>query len=113
MIGGDIYNFRGSIALVPADNLASQSIGGYKALNSALRKCRHCMAVADNMCCEVHTFLFLIMKHECFVENFDVLIIVNAYIFLHAMHMQEFLHIFKACVYKVYSVFWQYYNYHH
>ena len=55
MIGGDIYNFRGSIALVPADNLASQSIGGYKALNSALRKCRHCMAVADNMRCEVHS----------------------------------------------------------
>ena len=52
VIGGEIYNFRGSIALVIADNLASQSIGGYKALNSALRKC-HCMAVADNMCREV------------------------------------------------------------
>ena len=38
-----------------ADNVASQGIGGYEALNSALRKCRHCMAVAGNMCCEVHT----------------------------------------------------------
>lgn len=54
-IGGESYNFRGSIALVIADNLASQSIGGYKALNSALRKCRHCMAVAENMRCEVKT----------------------------------------------------------
>ena len=42
---GRRYNFRGSLALVSADNLASQAIGGYKALNSALRKCRHCMAV--------------------------------------------------------------------
>ena len=54
MIDGITYNFRGSIALVPADNLASQSIGGYKALNSALRKCRFCMAVSESMCSEVH-----------------------------------------------------------
>ena len=53
LIDGTTYNFRGSIALVVADNLASQSIGGYKALNSALRKCRYCMAVAENMRSEV------------------------------------------------------------
>ena len=55
MIEGVTYNFRGSVALVPADNLASQSIGGYKALNSALRKCRSCMAVSETMCSEVCT----------------------------------------------------------
>ena len=48
-LDGHTYNFRGSLALVPADNLASQYIGGYKALNSALRKCRHCMAVKETM----------------------------------------------------------------
>ena len=49
VIKGNTYNFRGSLALLPADNLASQFIGGYKALNSALRKCRHCMATGETM----------------------------------------------------------------
>jgi len=35
--------------LVAGDNLGSQYIGGYKQLGSALRKCRYCMAVSDNM----------------------------------------------------------------
>ena len=52
-IGGQVYNFRGSLALVSADNLASQYIGGYKALHSALRKCRHCMAVSEDMSSKV------------------------------------------------------------
>ena len=55
MICGEAYNFQGSVALLQADNLASQSIGGYKALNSALRKCRQCMVVADTMCRKVYT----------------------------------------------------------
>ncbi len=53
VIEGVTYNFRGSLALIPADNLASQFIGGYKALNAALRKCRHCMATGDSMRCKV------------------------------------------------------------
>ena len=53
VVDGMTYNFRGSLALVCADNLASQLIGGYKALNSALRKCRQCMAVGEDMCCKV------------------------------------------------------------
>ncbi len=39
------YTFRGTLTLIPADNLASQYLGDYKALNAALRKCRHCLAV--------------------------------------------------------------------
>lgn len=42
---GSEYNFRGTITVIPGDNLASQYLGGYKSLASALRKCRHCMAV--------------------------------------------------------------------
>ncbi len=34
---------------MPGDNLASQFLGGYKALNSSLRKCRHCMATAEEI----------------------------------------------------------------
>lgn len=49
MINGREYTFRGTISVVPGDNLASQYLGGYKALNSALRKCRHCLAVQENM----------------------------------------------------------------
>ena len=40
-IGDEV--FRGTLTVVSADNLASQLIGGYKALNSAFRKCRYCM----------------------------------------------------------------------
>ena len=48
-IGGKEYIFRGTVSLVPADNLASHYLGGYKSLSSALRKCRHCMAVTGDM----------------------------------------------------------------
>jgi len=48
-IRGQDYTFRGTVCLVPADNLASHYLGGYKSLSSALRKCRHCMAVSDDM----------------------------------------------------------------
>lgn len=52
-IGGQAYRFRGTISVVPADNLASHYLGGYKSLSSALRKCRHCMAVAEDMTTKV------------------------------------------------------------
>ena len=48
-IDGQQYTFRGTLTLVPADNLASQYLGGYKSLSAALRKCRHCMAVDADM----------------------------------------------------------------
>lgn len=40
---------NGTILLTLADNLASHFLGGYKSLTSALRKCRFCMAVAQDM----------------------------------------------------------------
>ena len=48
-LGKEKYTFRGTLALVVGDNLGSQYIGGYKQLASALRKCRYCMAVAEDM----------------------------------------------------------------
>ena len=57
MINGREYTFRGTISVVPGDNLASQYLGGYKALNSALRKCRHCLAVQDYQEIEKHMLL--------------------------------------------------------
>lgn len=41
--------FRGTLAVGSADNLASQLLGGYKALAGALRKRRICMAVFETM----------------------------------------------------------------
>ncbi len=41
-LGGVEYTFNG-------DNLASQYLGGYEGLASALRKCRQCMAVDEDM----------------------------------------------------------------
>ena len=56
--------FRGTITLVVGDNLGSQYIGGYKQLASALRKCRFCMAISDDMqqkvCYCMHTYLYSI-----------------------------------------------------
>ena len=50
MIVDDVqHTLKGTITLVPGDNLASQCLGGYKSLASALRKCRQCMAVNEDM----------------------------------------------------------------
>ena len=48
-LGTKLYNFHGTLAMVVGDNLGSQYIGGYKQLASALRKCRYCMAIAEDM----------------------------------------------------------------
>ena len=47
--GATSHTFRGTLTLVAGDNLGSQYIGGYKQLASALRKCRYCMAVAEDI----------------------------------------------------------------
>ena len=48
-VHGEQRKLRGTIALTSADNLASQLLGGYKQLSSALRRCRYCMAHRGNM----------------------------------------------------------------
>ena len=49
MIDGVEMNFRGTLTICSADNPAACTLGGYKALHSALRKCRTCMAVDSDM----------------------------------------------------------------
>ena len=44
IVNDTTYQFRGTLTVVSADNLASHLIGGYKSLTSSLRKCRFCMA---------------------------------------------------------------------
>lgn len=68
-IMGHSYTFRGTLALVSGDNLASHYLGGYKSLSSALRKCRHCMAVADDMATEV----YIIIMCTCILYTFVIL----------------------------------------
>ena len=48
-VDGAQYTLKGTVTLVPGDNLASQCLGGYKSLASTLRKCRQCMAVNEDM----------------------------------------------------------------
>ena len=48
-VDGVTHHVKGTIVLVSGDNLASQYLGGYKGLSSALRKCRQCMAVSEDM----------------------------------------------------------------
>ena len=50
-----MYNVRGTISLVSADNLAIWALGGFKALASAVRKCQYCMAIAEDMKSKVFT----------------------------------------------------------
>ena len=49
VVDGIETSFHGSISVVSADNLASQDLGGFKALNAALRKCRYCMTTETEM----------------------------------------------------------------
>ena len=47
-VGGEM-KFFGSIVAIPADNLGSHAIGGFKEGFRALRPCRHCMATNDEL----------------------------------------------------------------
>lgn len=49
MFDEQVWRFTGTVTVVSADNLASQLVGGYKALNSAFRKCQYCMATDEEM----------------------------------------------------------------
>lgn len=49
IVDGIQHTLKGTVTLVPGDNLASQCLGGYKSLASAHRKCRQCMAVNEGM----------------------------------------------------------------
>ena len=40
---------RGTITSFSADNLAAWSVGGFKALGRAFRRCQYCMAVDSDM----------------------------------------------------------------
>lgn len=59
-INGTEYTFRGTLSVIPGDNLASQYLGEYKALNAALRKCRHCLTVDKEMQSKVYTLACIV-----------------------------------------------------
>ena len=48
-IQGELWNMRGTLSLVLADNSASHLLGGFKSLSSALRKCRQCLATDEDV----------------------------------------------------------------
>ena len=57
---GVAKKYHGSISVVSSDNLASQELGGYKALNAGLRKCRCCMTTDEDMQIKV----YYVIKHS-------------------------------------------------
>lgn len=59
-VNGEIATFHGTLTVVSADNLASWGIGGYKALASAHRKCRFCMATSEDIHSKVPKYFKLI-----------------------------------------------------
>ena len=48
MVQGQERSFRGTLALVCADNPAGNLLGGFKTLTSAFRRCRLCLASNDD-----------------------------------------------------------------
>uniref|UniRef100_A0A1X7VTQ9 Uncharacterized protein n=1 Tax=Amphimedon queenslandica TaxID=400682 RepID=A0A1X7VTQ9_AMPQE len=61
-VDGHEHIFNGTLVVVLGDNLASQYLGGYKALNAAFRKCRHCLATAEDMAVNIHKNYFCRIK---------------------------------------------------
>jgi hypothetical protein len=47
------YNVCGTVAVVSADNPASNALGGFKESASALRHCRQCLGSADETTTQV------------------------------------------------------------
>lgn len=60
-----------------ADNLASQALGGYIALSSAKRKCRHCLAVDADIQSKVHVFTEKHLHFTMFVQISNVQMFYN------------------------------------
>ena len=50
---GHCGHYKGSLALVSADNPASSALGGFKESCSAFRHCHQCMGTKDEMKREV------------------------------------------------------------
>ncbi len=53
LFDGQSVFFRGTVTVFSADNLAAWSIGGFKALASAFRKCQYCMVTNQELQTEV------------------------------------------------------------
>ena len=53
MVNGLPKTFRGSLALVSADNPASSAVGGFKESGSAYHHCRQCLGKKEEMKREV------------------------------------------------------------
>ena len=53
-IQGEMRRLRGTVALGLADNPAAHNLGGYKSLSSAIRKCRQCLAVDEDIQTKVY-----------------------------------------------------------
>ena len=49
MVNGVPKVYRGSLALISADNLASNALGGFKGSGSAFRHCRQCLGTKDEI----------------------------------------------------------------
>ena len=66
-IEGEKRIFNGTVIVCSADNPASQMLGVFKALTSAFRKCRDCMAIGSDIqtkvLCRIVTFVVgLVLK---------------------------------------------------
>lgn len=65
MVDGNEYTFKGTLVVVPGDNLASQYLVGYKALNAAFRKCRHCLTTSEDMVANVSIIYCFFIEIIC------------------------------------------------
>ena len=84
MIEEEVRRVRGTVTVVSADNLASQLVGSYKALNAAFWKCRYCMATDEEMQRKVslRTYLLALHSDSCFSVGQTSLLDITMFTFL-------------------------------
>ena len=68
---GNILSCRGTVTVFSADNLAAWSVGGFKALGSAFRRCQYCMVTCEDMQTKVS---FIIMPQRTMARLYIMLI---------------------------------------
>ena len=60
LVSGEEVSFKGTLSVVPGDNLASQYVGRYKSLASAHCKFRNCFVVKEDMQTKVRKYYVVI-----------------------------------------------------
>lgn len=71
-----LLHLRGTLSVCSADNPASYELGGFKNLTGALRKCRFCLATAEDMSSMVNMPNYVLVYNVFFLVLHLLLLIL-------------------------------------